>query len=69
MLVCRCVASVCWQGSPGYSCAGVGGGEGGGVSISHSTAPVIPSGEECHSSVLNPLVLWVSAGSQVLRHS
>lgn len=63
MLVCRCVASVCWQGSPGYSCAGEGG------SISHSTAPVIPFGEECHSSVLNPLVLWVSAGSQVLRHS
>lgn len=33
-------------------------------SISHSTAPVIPSGEEHRGSVLNPLVPWLSGWSQ-----
>lgn len=36
-------------------------------SMSHSAALLIPSGEEHHSSVLNPLVLWPSGWSAHMK--
>lgn len=57
LYVCVCVCSKCvLAGQPWlWLCWG---------SISRSTAPVIPSGEEQRGSVLNPLVLWLSGWSQ-----